>query len=111
VCSGQRETVVVLLNLLDRNLPAAHRMALLAIRSQLPLVNVRVAVLASLSNVSEHWLHVALHARHGLMHPAQRILGLIVIEFRNCADRLPSRRRVTVLTWHVQISVRTVCTC
>ena len=51
VRSGQREPVVMLLDLLDRHLPAAHRVALLAVRSQLPLVNVRVAVLAALSDV------------------------------------------------------------
>ena len=110
VCSGQREAVGVLLNLLERYLPPAHGMALLAIRSQLPLVYVRMAVLASLSNVGEHRLHVTLHAGHRLVHPAQRVFGLIVIEFREGANRLPSRRRVAVLTRHVQTSVRTVCT-
>jgi len=76
-------------------------MALLAIRSQLPLVNVRVAVLASLSNIGKHRLHVALNARHRLVHAAQRVSRVIVIEFRNRPDRFPSGRRMAVLTRYV----------
>ena len=44
---GQRETIVVLLDLLDRYSPATHAVALLAIRAQLAPVNVGVAVLAA----------------------------------------------------------------
>lgn len=47
---GQREPVVVLLNLLDRDLPPAHGMALLAVGPQLTPVNIGVAVLAPLPN-------------------------------------------------------------
>ncbi len=108
VRSGQREAVVVLLDLLDRHLPAADRVALLAIGSQLPLVNVRVAVLASLSDIGEHRLDVALDAGHRLVHAAQRISRLIVIEFGDRADGFPSGGSVAVLTGHVQISVRTM---
>ncbi len=52
----------MLLYLLNRNRPPAHRVALLAIRPKLPLVNVRMAVLAALSNIRENKLNVALHA-------------------------------------------------
>jgi len=108
--SGEGKAVVMLLNLLYGDLPSADRVALLAIRSQLPLVNVGVAVLAPLSNIREHRLHVALDARHRPVHAQQRIFRLVVVKFRNSADRLPSARRVAVLTRHVQIAVRTVRT-
>ena len=108
VRSGQREPVIVLLDLLNRNLPAAHRVALLAIRSQLPLMNISVAVLASLSDIGEHGLHVALNAGHRLVQAAQRVARLIVIEFWNRTDWFPSGSGVAVLTRNVQISVRTV---
>ena len=110
VRSGQREPVIVLLDLLNRNLPAAHRVALLAIRSQLPLMNVCVAVLTSLSDVGEHGLHVTLDAGHRLVHAAQWVSCLIVIEFWNRTDRFPSSSCMAVLTRNVQISVRTVRT-
>ena len=83
-------------------------MALLAIRSQLPPVNIRMTVLASLSHVREYGFHVTLNAGHGLVHATQRVSRLIVVEFRNGADGSPSICRVAVLTRHVQITVRTV---
>jgi hypothetical protein len=79
MCTGQWKAIVVLLDLLDRYLPAAHAMALLAIRSELPLVYVGVAVLAPLSDIREDGLHVTLDARYGLMHPPQRVSSLIVV--------------------------------
>ena len=108
VRSGQREAVIVLLDLLDRNLPTADGMALFAIRSQLPPVYIRVTVLASLPNVGKHWLDVALHTGHRLVHAAQWVSRLIVVEFRNGADGPPSIRRMAVLAGHVQIPVWTV---
>lgn len=68
--SGQGKTVDVLLNLLGRNLPSPHGVALLAIRSQLSSMNVGVAVLAALSHTREHWPDVALRATDPLVHAA-----------------------------------------
>ena len=110
VGSGQRKTVIVLLHLLNRDLPSPYCVALLAVRTQLPLVNVGVAILAALPDVREHGLYVALHAGDRLMHTAQGISGLIVIELWNGADRPPRTCRVAVLAGNVQIAVRTVCT-
>ncbi len=62
--SGQRKTIIVLLDLLDRNLPSAHGVTLLAIRSELALVYVGMAVLTTLPHVRKDRLRVALHARH-----------------------------------------------
>jgi hypothetical protein len=95
----------VLLDLLNRDGPSANRVALLAIGSQLPLVNIGVAILAALSDVSEDRFHVTLNTGHGLMHAAQRVPGLVVIKFGHCTDRFPGVRRVTVLAREVEISV------
>ena len=94
---GKREAIVMLLDLVHRYLPASHRVALLAVRSQLPPVNVGMAILAALPDIRKHRFHVALHAGHRLVHAAQRITSLIVIELRNCTDRFPRARRVAVL--------------
>ncbi len=48
---------------------------------------------------------MALRTRHILVQAAQRIVGLVVIEFRNGADRLPALRGVAVLTGNVQIAM------
>lgn len=71
-------------------------------------MNIGVAILASLPHVGEDRLDVALSAVHRHVHAAQRIPCLIVIEFRNCANRTPRTRCVTVLTGNSEIAVRTV---
>lgn len=87
--AGQGKAVVMLLDLRHRHPPAENRVALLAVRSQLPAVNVGVAVLATLPHVGEHRLDVALRAGHRLVHATQRILRLIVVKLRNGANRMP----------------------
>ena len=96
----QREAVLVILHLLDRDIPALNRVALRAVRAHFPLVHVQVAVLAILSHVRENRFHVAVRAAHLLVHPAQRIPGFVVIKFRIGPDGLPCRRRVTVFARH-----------
>src|SRR5579864_810745 len=108
VRSSQREAVVMLLNLLNGDLPSTDGVALLAVRAQLALVNVGVAVLATLSNVGENRPNVTFSAAHGLVHTAQRISGLVVIEFRNAADWLPRGRGVAVLARNAQVAVWTM---
>lgn len=108
VGAGQHEAVVVLLDLLNRDLPSTDRMTLLAVSSQLPLVNVGMAILAALSHIGENGFDVTLRASDGLVHATQGISRLVVIEFRNGADRRPPVRGVTVLAWNIQVSVRTM---
>jgi hypothetical protein len=55
-------------------------MANITLRSIVPAVNVRVAILALGGHVGEHRIHVALLARHIRMHSAKRITGFAVIE-------------------------------
>jgi hypothetical protein len=105
VSAGQGETIIVLLNFVNRYSPSAHGVALLTICAQLAPMNVGVAVLAACGHVAEHRLHVALRTRHILVQAAQRITGPVVIEFRNGADRLPALCGVTVLTGEVQIAM------
>jgi len=59
-------------DLLDGNAPAANGVALLAIRAQLALVDIRVAVLALAADIIEYHLHVASRAGHANVHSAQR---------------------------------------
>src|SRR5215469_17730093 len=83
-------------------------MALFAVCSQLALVDVSVAILAVLSNAGKYRPDVTLGAGDRLMHAPQRIFGLIVVEFRNGADRPPRIGGVAVLARYAQVSVWTV---
>jgi hypothetical protein len=107
VGTGQRETIVMLLHIFNRDAPSADGVALLAIRAQLTLVNIGVAVLAALTDVGENHLYVTLDASDASVHAAQRISRLIVVELRNCPDRLPAIRGVAVLARDGQIAVWT----
>ena len=117
VSAGEREPVVMLLHILDRNLPSPHRVTLLAIGPQLTPVNIGVAILAVLTDVGENHLHVTSGAGHRSVHSAQRITSPIVIEFRDGTDWPPAVRRVAVLAGNRQIAVRTtrafgdLCSC
>ncbi len=66
--SSKRKAVVVLLDLLDRDLPSTHGVALFAIGPELTLVDIRVAILTALSDVRENGLRVALDARDSGVH-------------------------------------------
>jgi hypothetical protein len=103
--SEQWEAIHVLLNLLQGNLPSPYRVALLAVRSKLALMYVRMAVSALLSDVGKHRFGVALGASHSLMHAAKGISGLIVIKFRKAPNRLPRTECVAVLAGNVKVSV------
>lgn len=102
MCAKQREPILVLLNLLYCHLPSLNRVALCTIGSKLPLMNVGVAVGASLTHIGKNWLDVALGASQVLVHAAKRISRLIVIEFRNVADRLPSAEGMAILAGNIQ---------
>ena len=105
VSPGKREAVVVILDLLHRHIPSAHRVALFAVGSQLPPVNIGMAILAARAHVAEHHLFVTLSAGYRLVHAAERITGLIMIEFRDRSDRPPSARSMAILTRNREIAV------
>jgi hypothetical protein len=51
VGARQRESIIVLLHILDGNLPSPHCVTLFAVSPQLASMDIRVAVLATLANV------------------------------------------------------------
>jgi hypothetical protein len=90
VCAEKREAVEMVLNRLIGYLPAERRMALSAVTSHLCAVNVRVAIGAIFSNVSENGLRVATRAGYFRVHSAERIFRGVVIEFGDSANRSPA---------------------
>jgi hypothetical protein len=110
VRAQQRKAVEVVPNRLYGNVPAANRMALLAVGAELPPVNVGVAVRASRTDVREHQLGMALHALDLLVHPAEGITGFIVAKFRNAAYGLPTDGGVAVFARNIDRAVGVACT-
>lgn len=86
----------MIFDLLHGDLPALNGVTLRTVRAHPSLVHVGMTVLAILSDIRENRLHVALRAVHLFMHTAQRIPGLVVIEFEVRLDRTPSGHLVAV---------------
>ena len=76
----QGEAILVVLDILDRHLPALDRVAALAVGSELAPMNVRVTIRALGAYLLEHHVRVALRACNLGMHSAQRVARLVVIE-------------------------------
>ena len=96
------EPVLMILQLLRRDFPTQHRVATGAVCPHLPLVDVRMAVLTMFANVREHRVCVARDTVHFFVHPAKRIFCFGMVEFRNFADRPPSRGGVAVFARNIQ---------
>ena len=102
-CVGPKQwkAVLVILNLLNRDLPSAHRVALRAIRTKFSPVNISMAVGAVLADICKYRLHVALGTQDLFMHSTERIVCFVVIEFRLGANRPPGIRHVTVFAGNI----------
>jgi hypothetical protein len=107
VRAEQRKPVEMLLNRLDRHLPAENRMALCAVFTELSAVNVSMAIGAVLSNVGEYRFGVASRAGNFFVHAAKRILRSVVVEFRYGANGGPACVRVAIFAGNVEGTVRT----
>ena len=97
----------MLLNRLNRHLPAENCVALRAVGAELSAVNIGVAIGAFLSNVRENRLKVASRAGYFFVHAAKRIPRAVVVEFRNGANEGPACVRVTIFTGNVEGAMRT----
>jgi hypothetical protein len=86
----------VILDLLHGDIPALNGVTLRTVCAHPSLVHVGMTVLAILPHVCEHRLYVALRALHFVVHTAQRIPGLVVIEFRIRLDRAPRAHLVAI---------------
>src|SRR4051812_11285920 len=71
-------------------------------------MNIGVAILAALTNVAEDRLYMALCTGHGLMHAAQRIACLVMVELGDRTDGPPRGCGMAVLARDIQVSVRTM---
>ena len=97
VCAYQGKAVLVIANRFQGDIPPLHGVATFAIGAELAAMNVGVAISAGLTYVLEDEAGVALGASNLLVHAAQGVAGLVVIEFRIAANWLPTGVGMTVL--------------
>ena len=107
VGSQKRKPILVILDLVDGNLPAENRVTLRAIGAELSQVNVCMAIRAVLPDIGEYRLRMAFNTSNFFVLPTQRIGGFVVVELQHAAYRTPRRCGVTVFARNRQRSVRT----
>jgi len=112
VCSDQWKKVIVVADLRLGCEPALDHVALSAIRSELAQMNIRMAIAATLSNIGEDRLHVALGARQVCVPPSKRELRLIiVVEPRVIADGTPASGGMATVARNRQRAMRVWALC
>jgi hypothetical protein len=102
----QWKPVEVLFDRLNRYIPTQDGVALGAVGAELTSMNISMAVRAVLAHIGEDRLYVALRAVHFFVHAAKGISRGVVIEFRDGADRAPTRARVAILAGDGKRAVR-----
>ncbi len=107
VRADQGEAVLVPPDALQDDLPAAYRVAPCAVPSELPLMDIRVAVRALRADVGEHQTYVTLRAGHAGMQATQGKSRFVVIKLDDIPQGLPGRKSMTVLTGYFQVAVWT----
>jgi hypothetical protein len=90
VSAKKREAVLVILYLLNGNIPPTHGVALGAIGAEFSPVNISMTISTVFSGVRENRLHVALRALHFLVHASQRVVRVVMIELRMCPNGPPA---------------------
>jgi len=104
--SDQRKAILVIAYLFQRDLPTLDRVAAFTVCAKLAAVYVGVAIGAVGTHILEDQAGMALRAGDLLMHAAQRIAGVVVVELRIRPDRLPTGVTVAVLAWRRNRPVR-----
>jgi len=102
----QRESIAVILDCLDVDLPALDRVAAFTIGAELAAVNVCMALGALRACFREHQVGVTLRAGDLGVHSAQRIAGRVVVELRVRPYRLPGLVGMAVLAGNGHGAVR-----
>jgi hypothetical protein len=103
----QRETVLMLIDVVDRNLPPGVAMAEIALGAVLSAMDIRVAVLTLIADFREHEVAMAILATNALVHPTEGETGLAMFELQNVTKRLPPLRGMAILAGYLQCTVRT----
>lgn len=91
VGANQRKAILVLLYVLDGNLPPFYGVALFTFRAHLPAMDVGVAVGAFVPHVGKDHLDVTLGAGDRCVHAAQGVCSLAVVKVGDGPNGLPAQ--------------------
>ena len=97
VSADQRKPVLMLINVVNGNLPAVGIVTKRALRAVFAAMKVRVAILTFLRSIAEDESLVAIGTLHFSVTAAQGEFRLRVVELEFDAQRLPALRGVAIL--------------
>ena len=101
----QREAILMLIDVVDGDLPPGVAVARVTLRGIPTPVNIGVAVLALVVRLGENQVGMTIRAADFRVQSAQRKACLAVIKLGNRSNRRPPLRRVAILARDVQLSV------
>jgi hypothetical protein len=104
--ADQWKAILVITDLLQRDLPTYNGVAAFAVGAELPAMNVGMTIGTMGADVFENQAGVAFGAGHLLMHTAQGISGLVVVELGIGPDGRPACVGVAILAGRGEWSVR-----
>lgn len=99
----ERETILVLIDVVNGNLPAVAVVAEFAFGAVFATMQIGVAILAFYRSIAENEVLVAVGALHFRVPAAQRKLRARMIKLKLGAQRLPALRGVTLLAINVEL--------
>ena len=100
--ADQGKTILMLIDVVNRNLPAVGVMAECALGAVFPPMQIRVAILALHWRVAENESLMAIGALHFCVPSPQRKLGVRMVELQVGTERFPALDRVTLLALDLQ---------
>ena len=103
VSTDQRKSILMLIDVVNGNLPAIAVVAEFALRTILATVQVSVAILALCGGIAEIKILMAIDALHFRVPAAQRKLCLRVVELKFGAQWLPALCSVTLLARNLEL--------
>lgn len=106
VGANEREAILMLIDVVNGNLPAVAVVAEFALGSILPAMKICVAVLALIRGTCEVEVGMAVATRHGCVAPPQREPCLGMIELDLAGEHLPILLGVTSLARNIELAMQ-----
>ena len=107
VGTQQREAIPVVLDGAGIGSPSEHGVTSLTVGAELALVQIRMAVRATLANLGKDFRYVARITSDVFMHaPELEVRSGIVVKLGPRAKRRPTRGGMAVLAWNSELAMR-----
>lgn len=106
VCTDQRKAILVLIDVVDGDLPAIGVVAQFAFSPIFAAMQIGMAILALVGSIGEIEIGMTVAASDSRVPSAQGEAGLRMVELDRVLDHLPIRRRMAVDARRIEFAMR-----